>query len=89
MRYVTTVERFIIERETQKVAQQVAQQVMQQGIQQGESKLLMKLLERRFGILPAGLADKLGQASEQELETWGEAVLTAPTLEAVFNNAVN
>ena len=58
---------------------------MAKGITQGESKLLRRLLERRFGALPAWATEKLSHASEQDLEAWGDAVLTAPTLEAVFN----
>jgi hypothetical protein len=37
--------------------------------------------------LPAWAIDKLNSASGQDLETWGEAVLTAPTLDAVFDNS--
>ena len=70
MAYVTSIERIGI----------------QQGIQQGESKLLRKQLERRFGDLPTWALDKLKSAVEQDLEAWGEAVLTAPTLAAVFDN---
>ena len=55
------------------------------GRVEGESKLLKRQLERRFGALPAWATEKLSCASEQTLEAWGEAVLTAPTLEAVFN----
>ena len=55
------------------------------GIAKGESKLLKRLLERRFGALPAWAIEKLSNATEAMLETWGEAILTAPTLEAVFN----
>jgi predicted transposase YdaD len=55
-----------------------------EGRLEGEVNLLKKLLERRFGSLPLFVADKLGQAREDELERWGEAVMTAPTLEAVF-----
>ena len=55
-----------------------------EGRLEGESKLLKRQLERRFGVLPAWAIEKLSSASEQTLEAWGEAVLTAPTLEAVF-----
>ena len=82
MAYVTSIERIGIE----KGVQQGIQQGLQQGLQQGESKLLRKLLERRFGVLPTWATDKLNSAAEQDLESWGEAVLTAPTLEAVFDN---
>ena len=54
-----------------------------EGRKEGESKLLRKLLERRFGALPTWVSDKLNSAGEQDLETWGEAVLVASTLEPV------
>ena len=54
------------------------------GRVEGESKLLKRQLERRFGALPAWAIEKLSSASEQTLDVWGEAVLTALTLEAVF-----
>ena len=57
-----------------------------QGIAKGESRLLKRLLERRFGALPAWATEKLSNATEPALDAWGEAVLTAPTLEAVFNS---
>ena len=56
----------------------------EEGLVKGQSKLLKRQLERRFGALPQWAMEKLGRASEHEFETWGDAVLTAPTLEAVF-----
>ena len=56
-----------------------------QGRVEGESRLLRRLLERRFGVLPSWATEQLANASEEQLEAWGEAILTAPTLEAVFN----
>jgi hypothetical protein len=40
----------------------------------------------RTGVLPTWASNKLNSATEQDLESWGEAVLTAPTLDAVFDN---
>ena len=54
------------------------------GRVEGESRLLKRQLERRFGPLPQWVSERLGSAKEEELETWSEAVLTAPTLDAVF-----
>jgi hypothetical protein len=34
--------------------------------------------------LPPAASERLAHASRAELEAWGEAVLTAPTLDAVF-----
>ncbi len=69
MQYITSVERIAIAK----------------GRVESESKLLKRQLERRFGALPAWATEKLSNASEPALEVWGEAILTAPTLEAVFN----
>ena len=44
-----------------------------------------KQLEKRFGSLPNWVIDKLENAAEQELESWGESILTAETLNAVFD----
>jgi len=47
---------------------------------------LRRQLERRFGVLPQWASEQLESAKEDELEAWSEAVLTAPTLEAVFKH---
>jgi hypothetical protein len=69
MQYVTSVERMGIAK----------------GVFQGESKLLRKQLVHRFGSLPEWVSDKLNQAGEQDLERWGEAILTEATLDDMFN----
>ena len=56
------------------------------GLVIGESKILKRQLERRFGALPSWVVNKIESASEQDLESWADAVLTAPTLDAVFDN---
>ncbi len=73
MQYVTSVERF----ETKKI------------FQQGEAKMLSIMLKHRFGLLPEWVSDKLSSAGEQDLERWGEVVLTVPTLDAVFDDSKN
>jgi hypothetical protein len=77
MEYVTSVERMGI------AQGRVEGRV--EGLLEGESKLLKRLLERRFGTLPSWASDKINSAVEQDFECWCDAVLTAPTLEAVFN----
>ena len=76
----------------EEATQRGLQQGIQQGIQQGrvegrhegEAHLLARLLAQRFGPLPEWVDQRLKQASEDELSSWGEAVLSAPTLAAVF-----
>jgi len=57
------------------------------GIAKGEARLLKRQLERRFGLLPEWVSERLERAKEEELEAWSETILTAPTLEAVFREA--
>ena len=76
MKYITSIERIGI---AKGITQGIAK-----GRIEGESKLLKRLLEHRFGVLPAWATEKLTNAPEPALEAWGEAVLTAPTLDAVF-----
>jgi len=60
------------------------QRGMQQGMQQGEGVLLRRQLTRRFGSLPAAMEARLAQASIDQLETWGDRVLDAKSLDDVF-----
>ena len=74
MQYITSIERIGIAKGRA------------EGRVEGESKLLKRQLERRFGALPAWAIEKLSNATEPALEAWSEAILTAHTLEAVFNS---
>jgi len=74
MKYITSIERIGIAKGRV------------EGRVEGESKLLKRQLERRFGALPAWAIELLSNANEPSLEAWGEAILTAQTLEAVFNS---
>ncbi len=73
VQYITSVERIGIEKGV----------VI--GVVIGRAGLLRRQLECRFGMLPEWALGALSGASEQELDAWGVAVLTAPTLKAVFN----
>ena len=55
-----------------------------QGINQGVRRALRHLLEKRFGIVPARVHDRLEDASLSQLEQWTERVLEARSLEEVF-----
>lgn len=57
---------------------------MEKGIEKGEALLLQRLLAKRFGPLPSALLAQIAAADLQQLETWGDRVLDAPTLDDVF-----
>jgi len=73
MRYINSVQRMYMEK------------FRAEGVVTGEAKLLKKQLEKRFGSLPTWAIDKLENAAEQELDIWSESILTAETLNAVFD----
>jgi flagellar biosynthesis/type III secretory pathway protein FliH len=70
-------------------------QGMQEGIQkgllqgrlEGESTLLERLLAKRFGPLSNDTRARLRAARAEQLETWAERVLDAPSLAQVFGDA--
>ena len=60
-----------------------------QGIEQGVRRTLRHQLERRFGLIPLLVVDRLEDAGLSELETWSERVLDAKSLQDVFAETIN
>jgi hypothetical protein len=54
------------------------------GRREGERIALVRLLERRFGALPAALSARVAGANEQVIERWLDRVLDATSLDDVF-----
>lgn len=57
---------------------------LEQGLEQGESRILIRLIKKRFGQLPSGMEDKITQASKEQLEHWADNILDAKSLSEVF-----
>ena len=55
-----------------------------EGEAKGEAKSLTRLLERRFGSLPAAVKARIDGADLDQLDAWIDRVLDATSLEAVF-----
>lgn len=55
-----------------------------EGLKEGEALLLLRQLENKFGPLDKTSRARLEGADADQLLTWGERVLTADSLEAVF-----
>lgn len=68
MRYVTSIERLIIEK----------------GKLEGEAIALQRLLSKRFGQLPVDVLARIANATPDQIESWLDAVLDAPRLDAIF-----
>ncbi len=59
---------------------------LQEGRQEGEAMLLLRLLERKFGDLPASVLERVESADSGRLLEWGERVLTASSLQEVLED---
>lgn len=50
----------------------------------GIREIVVRLLEKKFGLLPAPLGERVCAATRAELESWADRLLTASTLDEVF-----
>ena len=89
------VETFVVEElgdEAREVYMTAAQRIREQGKAEGraegkaegKAELVARLLQLRFGELPQSVRDRLASATVEQLDTWAEQVLTAPSLDSVF-----
>ena len=60
---------------------------LEQGRAVGKAETLGKQLTLKFGGLSQGVAERLRVASEAELDCWLERILSASTLDEVFDNS--
>lgn len=67
--------------------EELRQKGRQEGRQEGQSAVLSRLLRLRFGILPPWAEARLEGATQTQLETWIDAVLTAQSLADVIGEA--
>lgn len=75
----------------EKIARQEGlQEGRQEGLQEGRRTeaiaLLSRLLTKKFGALTPEWEPRLAAASLEQLEMWGETLLDATSLNAVFGN---
>jgi hypothetical protein len=52
---------------------------------EGEARVLVRLLTRKFGAVPAAVQQRIDTASLEQIETWCDRVLDATTLDEVFD----
>ena len=57
-----------------------------EGRAEGEAKLLSRFLEKRFGVVPSTLRDRLYAADVNTIEKWAERAFDAPDLQSVFES---
>ncbi len=57
----------------------------EEGRSEGEAQLLHRLLVTRFKKLPKWAETRLADGTPNQIENWGERLLTAKTLREVFS----
>ncbi|WP_295450683.1 transposase [uncultured Thiodictyon sp.] len=55
------------------------------GEQRGEAKILLRLIESKFGPQSEPVRQQLLEADTETLLHWSDRILTADSLEAIFN----
>lgn len=55
-----------------------------EGRAEGEAAFLLRVLAKRFGLLPAWAQEMVRAANEERLNDWSERVLRAGSLEEVL-----
>ena len=84
MRYVTSVERFILEEQRQEARLEGRQEGRQEGELLGQAAVIQRQLTRRFGALPPDALARLRSATQEQLQLWTDRVLDAGSLAEVF-----
>jgi hypothetical protein len=67
----------------EKGLQQGLQEGRQEGRQEGEAAILLRLLQRRFGVLPGWATERVTRAETAILEEWSLRILDAGRLEDI------
>ncbi len=62
------------------------QDVFAEGLVEGEATLLLRLLERKFHLLPESAHQRIAAAVAETLLVWGERVLDAKSLDEVWGS---
>jgi 3-methyladenine DNA glycosylase Mpg len=81
--YITTAERMGIEKGLAQ-AQEHITTAERMGIQKGESVVILRLLERKFSLVPEAYREKIQTANADILLEWADRVLSSQSIEEVF-----
>jgi predicted transposase YdaD len=74
----------VLGREFKRGLQEGLQEGRQEGRQEGERKILRRQMEKRFGVIPEWVDQRLSVLSEHEIEELGVRLLDTHTLEELL-----
>ena len=70
----------------ERIMGRITQPYYEKGLAEGEAKLLTRFLEKRFGMIPAALRQRIFAADVSSIDAWAERILDAPSLESIFES---
>ena len=56
----------------------------EKGREQGEAAILLRMLRRKFGTIPAASEDRINSAAPDQLERWSDRLFTATDVDDVL-----
>lgn len=83
--YLTTAEWVGLERGLEQGCQEGRQEGRNEGRQEGEAAILLSLLQSKFITILENYLQLVHNADEPKLMNWAKKILSANTLEEVFN----
>jgi hypothetical protein len=67
------------------ISQPYYEKGLAEGEAKGEAKILTRLLEKRFGVVPAALRQRIFAADVSSIDVWVERVFDAHDLQSIFD----
>lgn len=68
------------------LAYYLAQEYKDIWLQEGESTLVIRLLKKKFKVVPEGYLRRVEQASQEDLLKWADRILESKSLKEVFED---
>ncbi|MBC2771192.1 hypothetical protein GTU67_14945, partial [Pusillimonas sp. 7-48] len=84
MTFISNIERYYLQRHIDENKQGWLEEGLSKGERHGAADVLHAQLQQKFGTLPDWAADLIHQADTNTLQRWAINVLSAQTLQAVF-----
>ena len=72
------------ERDAQAILDQNALEAEAKGVAKGEAAMLVRLLKKKFGVIPEKYLQCIQKADADTLLTWGDEVISAETMNDIF-----
>lgn len=74
----------VLDEDVREMTMTLAEELIAEGRVDGQRKMLLKLLQRRFGQVPAAITERVEAATIEQLDVWATRILDARSLDEMF-----